>query len=163
MFWKDTCQVLNQVMATLISPPFEPTHIFDHLWLGTIWTAKQLVVINPGIGMVLNCTDETIFQNRDRTVHFAQLGLLDREPIPANKLGYAIQILHQYFQQRTGRAALVCCHASRSRSPAIVLAYLVGCGMGFKEAHQLIRALHPLVDIHPEVLLSVATYFGSKL
>ena len=62
MFWKDTCQVLNQVMATLISPPFEPTRIFDHLWLGTIWTAKQLVVINPGIGMVLNWTNATTYR-----------------------------------------------------------------------------------------------------
>src|ERR1035441_10110778 len=72
-------------MPTLISPPFEPTCIFDHLWLGTIWTAKQLVVTNPGIGLVLNCTDETIF--RDRNVHFAQLGLLDRVAIPELKLG----------------------------------------------------------------------------
>ena len=53
--------MLNQVMPTLISPPFEPTRTFDHLWLGTIWTAKQLPVENPGIGLVLNCTDETAF------------------------------------------------------------------------------------------------------
>ena len=53
--------MLNQVMPTLISPPFEPTHIFDHLWLGTIWTVKQLPVENPGIGLVLDCTDERAF------------------------------------------------------------------------------------------------------
>lgn len=62
LFWKDTCKVLNQVMPTLISPPFEPTHIFDHLWLGTIWTAKQLPVENQCIGMVLNWTDATTYR-----------------------------------------------------------------------------------------------------
>ena len=148
-------------MPILISPPFEPTRIFDHLWLGTIWTAKQLVAVNPGIGMVLNCTDETIF--RDRNVHFAQLGLLDRVAIPELKLAYAIRLLHEYFQQRTGRAAFVCCHASKSRSPAIILAYLVGCGMSFKEALSLICTKHKMTDIHPAVLQSVAAYFGSQL
>jgi hypothetical protein len=49
-------------MPTLISPPFEPTRIFDHLWLGTIWTAKQLPVENQGIGMVLNWTNATTYR-----------------------------------------------------------------------------------------------------
>jgi hypothetical protein len=44
------------------SPPFEPTRIFDHLWLGTIWTAKQLPVENQGIGMVLNWTNATTYR-----------------------------------------------------------------------------------------------------
>jgi hypothetical protein len=111
-------------MPTLISPPFEPTHIFDHLWLGTIWTAKQLVVINPGIGMVLNCTDETIF--RDRNVHFAQLGLLDRVAIPELKLAYAIRVLHEYFQQRTGRAAFL-----PLNGPQVVTAATPGVSVSF--------------------------------
>jgi hypothetical protein len=146
-------------MATLIYPPSDPTPIFDKLWLGTIWNAKELVVSNPGIGMVLNCTDEIIL--RPPSVHMAQLGLKCGVPIPGEKITYAIRLLHEFFQQATGRTVLVCGHSSQSRSAGVVLAYLIGTGLGFDEAHGLLLALHPKTKIHPVVLESIRTYFGS--
>src|ERR1039458_3767225 len=115
---------------------------------------------NRTAGTPLNTSTSTASGRRN---FHAQLGLLDRVAIPELKLPYAIRLLHEYFQQRTGRAAFVCCHASKSRSPAIILAYLVGCGMSFKEALSLICTKHKMTDIHPAVLQSVAAYFGSQL
>jgi hypothetical protein len=158
--WLEYLQVLNHFMPTLILPPTEPTHIFDKLWLGTIWNAKDLMISNPGVGMVLNCTSETLF--RPKNVHMAQLGLRDGFAIPESKIGYAIRVIHEFFQQTTGRVVLVCSHAAESRSAGVLLAYLVGSGMGFREAHGLLQALHPATKIHPDVFESIKTYFGSN-
>lgn len=112
-------------MPTLISAPIEISKIFSKLWLGSLWNAKKLLERNTGVGLVLNCTDEVI--PRVPGVHMLQLGLRDRGEIPASKIAYAVRVLQEYLREAPQqRAALVCCHASQSRSPAIVLAYLLG-------------------------------------
>ena len=125
-------------MATLISPPNPPSSIFDKLYLGTLWNAKKLLERNPGFGLVLNCTDETVPQVPG--VMVLQIGLLDGQLIPDQKIDYAVRVLQEFLRSGSQKAALVCCHASRSRSPAIVLAYLLSCGMGFNEACNLIES-----------------------
>lgn len=145
-------------MVHLISTPDEPSRITDRLWLGTIWSAKKLRESNPGVGLILNCTDETIPPTP--TAMTVQLGLLDGRPIPPGKLDYAVRLLQDYFRGGEPRAALVCCHASISRSPAVVLAYLLGSGFGLKEAFSILEQRNPRTLIHRDLLRSVMERFN---
>jgi hypothetical protein len=149
-------------MPLILPKPEPPSQVLDKLWLGTIWAAKQLLAGNErGIGLVLNCTDETL--PRIPGVTTLQLGLLDREPIPPAKLDYAVRVLQEFLRGRPTRGVLVCCHASQSRSPAIVTACLLGCGFRFREAYERVQQCHSTTKIHPELLQSLKAYFGTNL
>ena len=128
-------------MATLISPPNPPSRIFDKLYLGTLWNAKKLLERNPGFGLVLNCTDETV--PRVPGVMMLQLGLLDGQLITDPKIDYAVRVLQEFLRSGAQKAALVCCTPAGPLSPVIVLVYLLGCGTGFNEAYPLIESCHP--------------------
>jgi protein-tyrosine phosphatase len=145
-------------MSNLISLPGPPTKIFDRLLLGTLWDAKQLDEYEHSVGFVVNCTDETI--HRSRYLDTIQLGIIDGKPVHFGKIEQAIQGLHRFFASTHKHSVLVCCHASVSRSPAIVLAYLMSTGMNFDEAISLLWKKHPQTNIAPSVMKSVRQYFG---
>jgi protein-tyrosine phosphatase len=142
----------------IISPPFQPTRIFSRLLLGTLWNVKHLAEGEHNVGLVVNCTDETV--PRLPKVSMIQLGLLDGYEVAPNKIEYAIRILRQFFEISHEREVLVCCHASQSRSPAIILAYLLSIGMGLAEAEAFLQGKHPKTFIAPEILKSIRQYFG---
>ncbi len=145
-------------MPNLILLPGPPTKIFDRLLLGTLWDAKQLDEYEHSVGLVVNCTDETI--HRSRYLDTIQLGIIDGQPVPLAKVGLAIHSLHKFFMLTHKRSVLVCCHASVSRSPAIVLAYLMSIGLSFDEAMSTLRVSHSKTNIAPAILKSVRRYFG---
>ena len=140
-------------MATLISPPNPPSRIFDKLYLGTLWNAKKLLERNPGFGLVLNCAGETVPQVPG--VMVLQIGLLGGQLIPDQKIDYAVRVLQEFLRSGSQKAARVCCHAGRSRSPAIVLACLLGSGMGFNEACNLRESCHPATPLDFRTQLGV--------
>ena len=47
-------------MDLILTTPEEVTRVLPRIWLGTIWNAKLLRSENPGVGLVLNCTDEVL-------------------------------------------------------------------------------------------------------
>lgn len=145
-------------MPTLITPPSEPSYIFDNLRLGTIWNAKNLILKNPGYGLVLNCSTEAV--RVPRGVCSFQLGLAPAGLVPFEKMRFAVKALHGFFQDWRGRSALVCCLDAVSLSPAIVLAYLMASGMCFEEATETLIERHRATDISPAILESVLTCFG---
>ena len=53
------------------------------------------------------------------------------------------------------RGMLVCCHASMSRSPAILLACFLGFGCTINAALDRLKLLHPKIDIRPELMGSL--------
>jgi hypothetical protein len=146
-------------MATIITPPFPATQVFDRLLLGTIWNARALgQARDERIGLIVNCTDETI--PRVPNVSMIQLGLQEGNPIQSNKIEYALTILRQFYEMTRERQVLVCSHRATSRGPAIVLAYLLSIGMGREEAEGFLLLRHSLTKITPAVLKSVWHHFG---
>jgi protein-tyrosine phosphatase len=69
-----------------------------------------------------------------------QLGLLDGQLIPDPKIDYAVRVLQEFLRSGSQKAGMVCCHTGRFRSPAIILACLLGSGLGFNEACNLIES-----------------------
>lgn len=51
---------------------------------------------------------------------------------------------------RRGQSVLVHCRLGKSRSPALVVAYLMQCGMGTAQALAWVKERRPMVEIHPE-------------
>ena len=98
--------------------------------------------------MVPDCTDEAL--PRIPGVNMLQLGLLDREPIPPTKVHSVIRFLQDYLWLAPD-------------SPAIVLAYFLGCGFTIHEAMGRLKRLHLKANIHPELARSLIGYFGSGL
>lgn len=145
-------------MATLITPDGDTSRVFDRLHIGTLWHAKALLQENPGVGCVLNCTREAV--PRIPGVRMLQLGLTVGEAIPASRLMFTTNYLHEFFAQVWHKSVLVCCDTGTSRSPAIVLGYLLSLGMGPVEALELLKARHPRTAIEPAVQASVEAAFG---
>lgn len=136
------------------------TKIWDNLFLGTLWNAEQLGYSNPyGIASIVNCTEERISFNPMgiREAFSIQLDHQDGFPFPSDKIFYACEWIHRKI---TKGPVLICCHAGCSRSPGITLAYLMSCGMGYKEALFLIESLRRQVQIANAIDLSVRQAFG---
>jgi hypothetical protein len=136
------------------------TKIWDRLFLGTLWNAEQLSQSNPySIASLVNCTDERInwAPQGISEAKSIQLDHQDGIPYPADKVYWATEWMHWHI---TRGPVLVVCHAGWSRSPGMVLAYLIRSGMGYKEALFLLQSLRPQIQIANAIDLSVRQAFG---
>ena len=62
---------------------------------------------------------------------------------------------------RRGKRVLVHCRLGKSRSPALVCAYLMQCGMGPEEARAYVQERRPGVAIHIETWRGVVEWWES--
>ena len=60
---------------------------------------------------------------------------------------------------RNRQKLLVHCRLGKSRSPALVTAWLTRSGMGLEEARKIVYTNHPLSDIHPETWRSLCDWW----
>lgn len=139
------------------SEGFKPlSQIMDRLWLGNIYTAKDLRHSNPhNIRFVLNCTSDPMILPppiKSVTMRFEDGTELDYEGVL-----YAVRWIHDLIELGN---VLVVCHAGMSRSPAIVAAYLVRCGMSWDEAVSYVTKRRPQTQINPTISLSVRKALG---
>lgn len=136
-----------------------PTDGSETLYLGTIYNARELAVSYPKrTWSVLNCTDDSLLDEYDRTgFKIKRLNQLDGHPYPADKIKDGLSFINDAMH--AGDAVLVCCHAGCSRSPGMVVAYLLERGHSYNEAVQLIRKARPFIQIHHLIDLSIRQYF----
>lgn len=60
---------------------------------------------------------------------------------------------------RQGQKLLVHCRLGKSRSPALVVAWLARAGMGLAEAHEYVCTRHPTMHIHSETWRSLEDWW----
>jgi len=130
------------------------------LYLGNIPNAIQLGrTLNKRFWAILNCTDdwELDHLNAEQGFWVKRLDHWDGEEYPEEKIQDGITFIES--NMAAGAAVLVCCHAGMSRSPGMVLAYLMSKKYDYNEAVRIIRKARPFIQIHPKIDLSVRKYF----
>jgi hypothetical protein len=125
--------------------------IMDRLFVSNIHTARALAQINPfGIRFVVNATMWPVDLPPD--IQVIKLDLKDDAAIPKEVLYATLGWMHEMIKYDP---VLVNCWAGRSRSAAIVAAYLCRCGMDWEEAERFIKDKWVKTNIHPLVAASV--------
>lgn len=130
------------------------------LYLGNIPNAIEIGKgLHKRFWAILNCTDDPELDNlnSERGFQVCKLDHLDGEAYPEAKIRQGIHYIDSNMQ--SGAAVLVCCHAGISRSPGMVLAYLMSKGYDYNAAVRIIRKARPFIQIHPKIDLSVRQYF----
>lgn len=143
-----------------VFPP-TPTATRGALYLGNIVNALALSQdLHKRFWCVLNCTDDPELDHLNIASGFElrRLNQLDGEEYPAAKIEGGLDFIDE--SMRSGSAVLVCCHAGMSRSPGMILAYLLKLGYAYKDALEIIRKARPFIQIHPKIDLSIRKYFG---
>lgn len=151
----------------------------DTLYLGNIPNALTLTdTLNKRAWAVLNCTDDPAldYMRTERGYDMLRLNHWDGEPYPGMLIKVGIEFIRDNIA--AGSAVLVCCHAGMSRSPGMVVSYLMYRWLQAngdstehisslelrKEAYDLAiaktRKSRPIIHIHPKIDLSVRQYFG---
>lgn len=131
----------------------------DPLYLGTIVNALELGKdLHKRAWAILNCTDDPGLNDLDRP-GFTICNLYHRDGLPyeIGQIHNGINFIKTSFE--LGSAVLVCCHAGMSRSPGMVLAYLMSTGLTYNQALRKILVARPIIQIHPKIDLSVRQYF----
>ena len=130
------------------------SRITDTVWLsGRARSLDYAHLKALGIRQIL--TVDTLTPHRD-TGEFAlrQLYLIDRgdEDLDTPKLAAALQFVD-------AAPTLVHCEAGVSRGPAVVIAYLIRhVGMTFEQAHAVVRAARPQVDVNFGFLIQLKQF-----
>lgn len=108
---------------------------------------------------VLNCTDDPGLDHLNSTPNFDVLRLnhLDGEMYSPDRITQGLQFIEKNLQ--AGVNTLVCCHAGVSRSPGVIIAYLMYKGWSYNEAVSEVRKSRPFIQIHPKIDLSIRQYF----
>ncbi len=150
----------------------------DTLYLGTIFNAIELSEsLNKRAWAILNCTDDPALDHLKVEQGFEMLRLnqWDGEPYPGLLVKVGIEFIRQNIEANS--AVLVCCHAGMSRSPGMVVAYLMYRYLesrklggrlpttelrqeAYLQAIKKVRNHRPIIQIHPQIDLSIRQYFG---
>lgn len=130
------------------------------LYLGTIGNAEKIgQELHKRDWAVLNCTDDPGLNDLHRP-GFTVCNLYHQDGVPysTKQIQDGIEFIKTSFE--LGAAVLVCCHAGISRSPGMVLAYLMSIGLTYNQALRKILVARPIIQIHPKIDLSIRQYFN---
>lgn len=146
----------------MIILPGEPmSKITEHVYVGTYGSASSLDDRNPeDIQCILNCTKQPHEDLSGFEVN--QLNISDGEPIDPKVLRFAIDCIYAAWD--ANKKILVHCHAGLSRSPSIVIAYLMDKhGYLWDEAFEIVRSRRPNIMPHPAIIMSIKKVFQGTI
>jgi len=110
--------------------------VIEHLHLGGNQDAENLARLkNAGVTHIVNCAFEVPCYFPD-DFKYCPLGLDDPDPEFWERVPKAYAFIDE---GRTAGAVLVHCSAGKSRSPAVVVAYLAERGYGVEDALRLVE------------------------
>ena len=143
--------------------------ILDRLYLGDkelVLTLEGMNILKrEGIGFILNVAKEVEYRYPvPEGIEVLKVGLEDGEPIPKDELKKAVNFIGASVAK--GKV-LVHCSAGLSRSPAIIIAYLIRVGLSFPTARRIVEhstidavRAHSLVSPAMELLDSIREVYG---
>ena len=131
-------------------PPFNNADlILPRLWLGNAKAAlDEDFLRQKGIQVVFNCTKDLPFHpSMKRRYRVPVDDNLEREEI-RNMEHWSFEILYKLLNEyKDGRTILVHCAAGMSRSPTLVIAYLmIENRWSFEEAYNFVKKKRPLTE-----------------
>ncbi|HKZ60563.1 MAG TPA: dual specificity protein phosphatase [Candidatus Thermoplasmatota archaeon] len=107
-----------------------------------------------GITGVLNVAGDANYEIFEKGFEHARVPMRDGPGNPTGTVEAAATVLEMLV--RRGHRVLVHCMVGRSRSPAVVLAWLVEfTGRSFAEAEEIVRSRIPEAQIHPAHLMEL--------
>lgn len=126
------------------------SRVWDRLYVGDAGSVQAVGEIEAVLNVAAELDDAL-----PPGVEYLKVPLVDGQPV-----GGGIAPAMWWIRDKIRyRRVLVHCNAGVSRGPAIVLCYLIECGMGFGEALEFLAYRHPATAIHPVVLESVKGYY----
>jgi hypothetical protein len=143
--------------------------ILDRLYLGDkelVLTLEGMNILKrEGIGFILNVAKEVDYRYPvPEGIEVLKVGLEDGKPIPKDELKKAVNFIGASVAK--GKV-LVHCSAGLSRSPAIIIAYLIRVGLSFPTARRIVEhstidavRAHSLVSPAMELLDSIREVYG---
>ncbi len=134
------------------------TKVLDRLLLSDYADAVEESLVANGVKTVLSVSHECIPKYRVDVRHVI-LPLEDGKGIPKEYYDIAIKLIRDRI--KVGKVLVHCC-SGVSRSPVIVLAYLMSCGFSYDEAFSFLSSKKPIINPHPELIRSLATYFSQR-
>jgi protein-tyrosine phosphatase len=122
--------------------------ITDQIYLGNYTAAEDRALLhNLGITHIINVTPELpLFPGE---FIYLCIPVIDLEETDISKY---FRVAKQFISQELSKKIFVHCMAGMSRSPTIVLSYLIGTGMSFQSAYKFVKERHPITDINPGFL-----------
>jgi hypothetical protein len=129
------------------------------LYLGTVMNALELSEgFHKRAWAILHCACDSSLDNLERPgFAIKKLNHWDGQPYPFEVIEAGLKFIKEHMEQ--GDAVLVCCMAGMSRSPGMVLAYLLESGYSYNDAIRRIRKARHFIQIHPAIDHSVRQYF----
>ncbi len=139
--------------------------VLDRLYVGgtqDVLTVEGVETIKSlGIKYILNVAEEVVYKYPIPDVEVKKVGLVDGRPVPVDDLKEAINFIGKSISKGP---CLVHCSGGLSRSPSIIIAYLVRVGFSYPAALRLVEGgevgRSSLVTPAPVLLDSIRTYFG---
>lgn len=152
-----------------------PLEGIENLFLGNIPNALALEE-QPlkGFWAVLNCTDDPALDYMKTNAEYDMLRLNHWDGVEYSTQQIALGVKFIDMNIRAGVNVLVCCHAGMSRSPGIVLAYLMHRQLAkltkeqvrledlrdsYYRSFNTILKSRPFIQIHPKIDKSIRQYY----
>jgi len=130
----------------ILNKRFQPAEILPHLYLGSEYNARKLVLEELKITHVLNVKDSCRFPSYPE--NFLHVSLSDFGDTPlAKKFKKCFQFLDD--AKFKGQKALCHCQAGINRSPTIVIGYLMKSeGWTLKKSYGHVKDKRPIISPH---------------
>lgn len=123
--------------------------IMDNVYIGSSVNAQaDSLLAQTGIRVILNCAYDLTLKYNPKLLMVFNAGLIDDVGNPIQVYHVAASILEYFVQQ--GVRVLVCCHAGRSRSAAVVAWWMMMTERTMKVADALSFIINSRdINIHP--------------
>jgi len=141
--------------------------IINNLYIGNVFDAIDIInnpldskdfsgILSAGSEFVLDPVYNKIFLS-EKEINHNILSFYDGTKISDKFIKQAINFIDENI--KNGKV-LVHCHAGKSRSPALVFAYLISKGYPPLNALKLIYLTRKIADIYQGFVVDVLTYFN---